>query len=254
MKNFIIACLFSIFSLACFTACPPQNIQLVTLTINPTSLNYGYQYNNESSWECNVPFSGLPTYGTGPSPVGPGETQAGFTDLYYPGSDPFPCNFNQQMLYRAHIWFPLPELRNIVTATLQWDVDSSVNNTLSTTSEFPAKSYATLLGLSTGPSPDSTGGTYWWNDDQSTEVGIPSCQASIIKPDCQIGVTWEVNQWISGTTFNWGFEIFGPKTGIDNPLPNDNNAQLSVYSSPQLVVVYNPVANPEAPQQSGAYN
>lgn len=239
--------LLCLVALLVMTGCPPgPPIVLKTLTLNPTNVSFGYQEHDTSSWEC---AGSIGTFGTGPETAMPGEALAGWEDLYVPGSDPLPCNYNQQMLYRGHVEFDgLRQFDSVVTATLLWNVDESENQTGLASLDIPAISYPTILGMATAQSQGSNGQPYWWNDDPATEVSLPACQQSLIKPDCQLGVSWQVNQWTSQQMIDLGFEVIGPKLSIDDPLPNDNNAQLSWLGNWHLTVLYNPALNPRAPQ------
>ena len=92
---------------------------------------------------------------------------------------------------------------------------------------------------------DDGNGPYFLDYDNDVTVG--SC-GPLISPNCSIDVSHQVNQWLKQQHFNWGFIIAGPKLSTDDPLPKDNNAQLTWYKNFKLVILYNPALNPRAPQ------
>jgi len=225
--------------------CPPTPIKLKTVTLNPIAVDPPYQYSYSQSWECNVPLPGQGLFlnGLGPEPVRAGETTVGWEDIYDEGAQPFPCEEEQQTIYRGHVQFDVSKFDAVVDATLTYDTSHS-ENTTGGANEIPPNSYATTLGMSTGTRNDGNGPYFW---DYDNDVTLAQC-GFLITPNCSLDVSYEVNQWTSQKHFNWGFIIAGPKFSTDNPLPKDNNAQLTWYNHFQLVILYNPALNPRAPQ------
>jgi hypothetical protein len=221
------------------TGCPPTPVTLKTVVLSPTDISWATQYDNNNSGPC----VSVPTYGTGPEPVNPGEIAVGWEDMFVPGAQPFPCNFQQQRIYRGHVQFDLRKLDTISDATLTYAVDHSENQGAGP-AENPAHGYATVLGMSTGQIQGDQG-PYWWNYDN--DVTLPPCNGEMFTP-CSVDVSNQANQWTQQNHFNYGFIFAGPKLSIDNSLPSDNNAQLSWYSGFKLNVLYNPALNPRAPQ------
>ena len=233
------------------TACPPgQQPTIRTITLNPTQTdgtNWSQQHAYSQSWECDVPWppgAGFFLNGLGPEPVPGGEIDVGYEDIFNQGAQPFPCEQEQEMLYRGHVMFDFSMFDAIGSATLQFNVAQSENATAGP-SEIPANSYATVLGMSTGLINGDNGPYYWPYD---SDVTLPACIGGIIKPDCQLDVSSQARQWASGAHANYGFIFAGPILNLPGNLPQDNNAQLSWYANFQVQVVYNPAMNPRAPQ------
>ncbi len=226
--------------------CPPNpSITLKTITLSPDGIDSPDQYHYSQSWECSTPLpgQGLFTNGLGPEPTRAGEATVGWEDIYDEGAQPTPCEEEQQTIYRGHLHFDLSEFDAVADATLKFDMSHSENAT-GGPNEIPPNSYATVLGMSTGTRNDGNGNYFW---DYDNDVTLGSCGA-LISPNCSVDVSWQVNQWTSQKHFNWGFIIAGPKLSTDNPLPKDNNAQLTWYKNYKLTVLYNPALNPRAPQ------
>lgn len=225
--------------------CPPQGT-IKALTLSPTQVTGNYQYwYSQTAW-CDVPLpgQGLFTNGLGPETAGPGEAYTGFEDIYDHGADPFPCIEQQQTLYRGQVAFDLSQFNSIGTATLNFNVANSLAENGGVNVQIPPVSNATTLGMSTGTT-DSGNGPYFWNYDN--DVSFPSC-GPLIQPNCSVGVTSQVQSWVSGAHQNFGFIIAGPILNFPNNLPSDNNGNVTWYSAFQLVVVYNTAQNPHAPQ------
>jgi hypothetical protein len=227
------------------TGCPPTPVTLKTVTLSPDAIDPPYQYHYSQSWECSVPLPGQGLFinGLGPEPVMPGETTVGWEDIYNEGAQPLPCEEEQQTIYRGHIHFNVSQFDAIVDATLTYDTSHS-ENTTGGRDEVPPNSYATTLGMSTGTRDDGNGPYFW---DYDNDVLIGAC-GILIQPNCSVDVSYQANQWASQKHFNWGFIIAGPKFSTDNPLPKDNNAQLTWYRNFKLTIMYNPALNPRAPQ------
>ena len=235
MKKLVL--LFALIFAGC-SGCPP--VTLKTITLQPSALDHPSYYSYSSSWECGVPGSGLYTNGLGPEPVGPGQSTVGFEDIFNQGANPAPCNENEQTIYRAHVRFDVSKFDSVASATLTYNVARSESST-GGSADVPPSSYATVMGMSTGQNSSSV----WW--DYDNEVTLAQC-GELIQPNCLQDLSFEVNQWTSQNHFNYGMILAGPKAGTDNPLPNDNNAQLTWYDNFALVVLYNPALNPRAPQ------
>ena len=227
------------------TGCPPTPIKLKTVKLLPDVVDPPYQYSYFQSWECSVPLpgNGLFTNGLGPEPVNPGETTVGWEDIYNAGSQPLPCEEEQQTIYRGHVHFDVSKFDVVAGATFGYDTTHS-ENTTGGPNEIPPNSYATTLGMATGTRDDGRGSYFW---DYDNDVTIGSC-GILISPKCTVEVSHQVNQWTAQTHFNWGFIIAGPKYTTDSPLPQDNNAQLTWYNNFNLTILYNPALNPRAPQ------
>ena len=195
-----------------------------------------------------MPFGGLGTYGTGPEPVDSSEIAVGYEDMYVPGAQPLPCYYKQQMLYRGHLQFDLSQFDKIAGATLNINIDKSINTCCTTNYEIPPKCYSTVLGMSIGQEDFGNGPIFW---DYDHGVDLPTGCGPLIKPSWSLQVANQVNQWISGAHPNNGFIIAGPKLDFDGSgdgLPSGNNANLSWYSGISMDVLYNPALNPRAPQ------
>ena len=191
------------------TGCPPTTpITLKTITLSPIAVDPPYQYSYSNSWECSVPLpgQGLFTNGLGPEPVGPGETTVGWEDIYDEGAQPFPCEEEQQTIYRGHVQFDVSQFDAVADATLIYDTSHSENTTAGP-NETPPNSYATTLGMSTGTRDDGNGPYFW---DYDNDVSISGICGILIQPNCSVDVSRQVNQWTSQQHFNWGFHPLRP--------------------------------------------
>ena len=222
------------------TGCPPTPITLTCVVLSPTDVSNVFDRGSYSSWECSVPGP-LPTFGTGPAPVAPGQLQVGWEDLFYPGAQPAPCDYAYQFIYRGHVQFDLRKFDTISDATLTYGAVRSENQT-NGPPENPAQGYATVLGMSTGQM-DYGNGPVWWAYDN--DVTLPPCSGDRFTP-CSIDVSYQANQWTQQNHFNYGFMMAGPKLSLDSPIPHDNNAQTTWYGNFQLKVLYNAALNPRA--------
>jgi hypothetical protein len=227
------------------SACP-KPIVLKTVVLQPDSVTSGYQTNFAQSWECSVPLPGQGGFlnGLGPEPSNPGEAPSGFTDIFNQGAQPFPCNEQEQILYRGHIHFDLSAFDDPVDATLTINQVRSIQN-----GQNQMQCVATVLGMSTGTREDGQGPYYWDYDNDVSMTPMNTCE-TIIAPLISIDVSNQVRQWTMQTHFNWGFIIAGPNLGPPT-VPSDNNENVTFYGgggSTQLVVLYNPDLNPRAPQ------
>ena len=227
------------------TGCPPTPITLKTITLSPDAVNDPYQYQYSQTWECTVPLPGQGLFlnGLGPESVRPGETTVGWEDIYDEGAQPFPCEEEQQTIYRGHVHFDVSKFDAVVDATLTYNTSHS-ENTTGGANEIAPSSYATTLSMSTGVWDDGDG-PYFWDYDEDVTIG--SC-GILITPNCSIDVSNQVNQWTAQRHFNWGFILAGPKFSTDSTLPKDNSAQLTWYNNFKLTILYNPALNPRAPQ------
>jgi hypothetical protein len=244
----------SIFRLAAGTAllalagCPqPVTLKTVTLSAAATDgLSGSYYSSFWQSWECDFPLPGQGFFlnGLGPATLPPGEVYSGWEDIYNQGAQPLPCEQAQQTLYRGHVMFDLSQFTAIADATLTWNVVQS-ESTTGGPSPIPALGYATTLGMSTGQINGSNGPYYWPYDN---DVALPACNGALIQPNCSIDVSTQARLWATNQHSNYGFIIAGPILSSPGNLPHDNNAQLSWYGGFQLVVLYNPALNPNAPQ------
>jgi hypothetical protein len=223
-----------------FGGCPTP-VTLKTVTLNPTALNWSTWYWDASNAWCSVPGGGVWLEGTGPEPVGPGETYSGYEDIYESGPPPAGCTYQEQRLYRGWFAFDLSQFNTIGTAELTFGVGPSIHENGGVNQDNPPQSYATTLGMSTGTS-NTGNGSFYWNYDNPANF---SCSALT---RCSFAVTTQVAQWVSGAHANNGFIIAGPILNFGNSLPSDNNGQVSWYSGFQLQVTYNPAQNPNAPQ------
>jgi hypothetical protein len=226
--------------------CPRTPITLKTAMLSPSQINGSYQYwYSQNAW-CSVPLPGQGLFlnGLGPEPLGPSEVYSGFEDIYNQGAEPFPCEEEQQTLYRGQVAFDLSEFDNIVDATLNFDVARSIAENGGVTDQTPPVSNATTLGMSTGTSSGSNG-PYFWNFD--TPVSLPSC-GPLIKPNCSLDVSTQARAWATNVHPNFGFILAGPILDFPGNLPKDNNGNVSWYNDFQLQVTYNPAQNPRAPQ------
>ena len=222
------------------TGCPPTPIALKTVVLSPSpGVVFSYREHDSNSGPC---FN-VPTYGTGPEVVPPGQIAVGWEDTFVPGAQPFPCNYQQQMLYRGHVQFDLRRFDSIADATLTYAAFQSENHTAGPP-ENPPQGYATVLGMATGQA-DYGNGPMWWPYDN--DVALPPCRGNSFTP-CSVDVSYQSNQWTQQNHFNYGFIMAGPKLDYDSGLPQDNNAQLTWYGNFQLTVLYNPALNPRAPQ------
>jgi hypothetical protein len=230
------------------TACPPVTRKTINLSPTWITTSYQAQYSQNSFCDVPLPGQGLFLNGLGPEPFGPGEIIVGYEDIFDKGADPFPCEEEQQMLYRGRVVFDLSIFQNITSATLVYNVNRSEAQTAGP-NQIPPMGYATTLGIATLPK-DEGNGPYFWDFDNP--VTLPTCNGGVIKPDCSLNVSSQVSQWISLNLpphpTNRGFIFAGPILDTPSDLPQDNNGNLTWYDSFQLRVIYNPKLNPNAPQ------
>jgi hypothetical protein len=213
------------------TACPPGT-RLNTVTLSPTQVIPSYRQESYVGTWCG--FSGLNQPGTAPAfTAPPGQSTSGFSDAYQRGSGPFPCVVRADQFFRGGPVFDLSMFDADVLATLTFAVVTSVSADGDVTGQNPPVCNATTLGMGTG--------TDFYNFDNP--VGMPPCG----QPQ-SVDVTNQARAWVSHSHANFGFILAGPKIDFPNPLPDDNVADVSWYGRFQLVVEYNPVLNPRAPQ------
>lgn len=234
--------LAAIASLLFLTGCPPRPLK--TITLEPSQLNWSSRYWYKQNAWCSVPLpgQGIPTEGLGPEPVGPGEVIVGFEDVYFRGADPFPCEEEQETLYRGQVGFDLSRFDSITSATLNFDIAQSLSENGGVTNQIPPVCYATTLGMSTGANSD-----YYYYDFDNP-VSLPSSCGPLIRPSVSIGVTSQVRSWVDKSHANFGFILAGPRLDFGGDVPKDNDGNVSWYNDFQLVILYNPTQNPRAPQ------
>jgi len=129
--------------------CPRTPITLKTVILSPPQINGSYQYwYSQNAW-CSVPLPGQGLFlnGLGPEPLGPSEIYSGFEDIYDQGAQPFPCEEQQQTLYRGQVAFDLGEFDSIVDATLNFDVAQSIAENGGVNTQIPPVSNATTLRI-----------------------------------------------------------------------------------------------------------
>ncbi|HUI22607.1 MAG TPA: hypothetical protein VLZ74_16420 [Methylocella sp.] len=226
--------------------CPRTPVTLKTVTLTPSQMNGSYRYwYSQNAW-CSVPLPGQGLFlnGLGPEPLGPGEVYSGFEDIYNKGAEPFPCEEQQQTLYRGQVAFDLSQFDNITSATLNFNVERSIAENGGVTDQVPPSSDATTLGVSTGTRDDGNG-PYFWDFDNA--ASLPSC-GPLITPNCSVGVSSQARDWATHAHPNFGFILAGPILDFPSNLPKDNNGNVSWYDDFQLQVTYNPAQNPRAPQ------
>ena len=227
--------------------CPPMPVTLKTITLRPSLDEFG-----EQSWFLNSFCAGVAPFGTGPvSPAPSGQIYVGFQDVYARGAEPFPCQWEDDLLYRGHITFDLSQFDAITDATLLFGLVSSQSTSLAPSAgpgvimqDNPPQSYATTVGMSTGTKNEGQGPYYW---DFDNPVSLPACTSMMFTP-CSLDVSAQVRMWFSGTHPKYGFIVAGPVMDFPSSLPHDNNANISWYGGIQLQIVYNPALNPRAPQ------
>lgn len=226
--------------------CPPGTVTLKTVTLSPSAVNNS----SEQSWYVNSLCMAPPPFGTGPSAAAPaGQMYVGFQDVYFQGPAPFPCEWEDDLIFRGHVTFDLRQFDVIAGATLLFGLDSSggsvaSNGTVGGTPDNPAQSYATTVGMSTGTK-DEGQGPYFWDFDNP--VQLPACTTMMFTP-CSLDVTTQVKAWLANTHPDYGLIVAGPVMDFPSNLPHDNNANISWYRGLQLQVVYDPSRNPRAPQ------
>jgi hypothetical protein len=223
--------LLAIGLLLVLTACPPGT-RLNTVTLSPIQVMPSFQEKWYVGTWCN--FSGLIQPGTAPAFTAPsGQSTSGFADAYQRGSGPFPCVVRADQYFRGGPQFDVSIFKTDVLATLTFDVVASVAANGDVAGQNPPACNATTLGMGTG--------TDFYNFDNP--VAMPPCGQPQV-----VDVTAQTRSWVSHTHGNFGFILAGPKIDFPNPLPDDNIANVSWYGNFKLVVRYNPVLNPGAPQ------
>jgi hypothetical protein len=224
--------------------CNPP-IVLKTITLNPSGVYWADQSDLLTSGACNIPLpgQGLDSGGLGPATVNPGEAPSGYDDIFYPGAQPIPCNEQEQILYRGDVQFDLSKFAAIVSATLNF---SGIRSTLNHQPQTPPACVATVLGLASAPS-QGNNGPYFWNYSDSIQMTPQNPCQTLIPPLYSFNVSSWARQWTGGSVPNNGMIIAGPDLGSPGT-PQDNNGNVSFYSGFQLVVLYNPALNPQAPQ------
>jgi hypothetical protein len=227
---------------ASLVGCQPS-ITLKTITLNPTTVGSGIENHYSQTWECSVPGSGLYTNGLGPETVNSGEAPSGFDDIYNQGAQPFPCNEQEQILYRGHVQFDLSKFSKVVSAELNFGASRS---TLNGQPQTPPACVATVLGVSTGTKDEGQGPYYWDYTNPASLTPLSYCQ-TLTPPMYSIEVGSQVRDWASGAVANNGFIIAGPNLG-EPGLPTDNNGNVTFYDFFSLTITYNPALNPLAPQ------
>jgi hypothetical protein len=206
-----------------------------TVTLTPvTGGNNAHRYDWQNG-ACSIPLGGLPLGGTAPASAPPYQAYSGYENIYFQGAPPVPCDQGTQFTYSGYVRFDLSQFSTITAATLNFNVDAS-ESTTGGPSPTPPNSYATDLGMATGPD----------EINYDNDVTFPSCQF-LSQPNCQVGVQNQVNMWASGQHPNYGFIISGPVDPFGTQIHN-NSAQVTWYGPFSLTVVYNPTLNSQAPQ------
>jgi hypothetical protein len=211
--------------------CPPVTIK--TIDLSPSSAATGVSGVAGSIGYCLSPGNPPPTSFS----PGPGQVMVGFDDYFKHGTDPFPCNDVRAVVFRVGVIFDLSQFDSVASADLLFDTVASVSRSNGeTVGQNPAESFATTLGLGTGPFTSAM--------PDNNEVSLTPTSGSV-----DIGVSSQVRDWVNKVSPNFGFVLWGPKGPVDpsNP-PEDNDAQVSWYANLKLRVVYNPAQNPRAPQ------
>jgi hypothetical protein len=243
--------------LALFLAGCPKPIVLKTLTLNASKVGSSYEYSFSQTWECSVPLPGQGLYvnGLGPEQANFGEANSGEDQIFNQGADPFPCNEQEDIIYRGQFSFVSQEpqliptdltmFNSVVSATLNFGINRSTSNEQP---QKPPVCVATVLGMSTGTK-DEGSGPYFWDYDNDVSINPQNPCITLIPPQYSIDVSSQVRQWINGSHPNHGFIIAGPNLSEPNAgNANSNNGNVSFYNNFQLVILYNPALNPRAPQ------
>ena len=231
------------------SGCPSPQIVLKQVTLNPVSTNglsWWYMSDFNQNAACNFPLPGQGTFlnGLGPAVVPSGQIAVGYEDIFNNGAPPIPCQQEERTVYRGQFAFDLTNFPVIAGATLTMSIVGSENQTGAGANESPGTSHANVLGMSTGEINGQNGPIFWPYDN---DVGFLPCSVSLIQPDCSQDVSTQARMWATNAHQNFGFILAGPVLDPSNP-PQDNNAALTWYTNPQLIVLYNPALNPNAPQ------
>jgi len=174
-----------------------------------------------------------------PSPFkpGPGQILVGFDDFYDPGSGWFPCDDIRAALFHGGILFDVTQFDQIVAAELLIDTGQSISRTGGgeTIGTIPPKSFATTLGVASGP---------------FTSLMFTDSEVSLTQgPPIDVAVNDQVKAWVSKAHPNFGFVIGGPRGFVSRSSPpQDNDAQITLYRNFRLRITYVPAQNPRAPQ------
>jgi hypothetical protein len=154
-------------------------------------------------------------------------------DNFFDGG--FFCDRIRAQVFRGLVEFDVSQFDSIVSASLIFETQSSIERINETVGQNPPKSFATVLGLATPP----LTGKLLFDTDSPLSGG----------PAFDVGVTGQVKSWVDKSHANSGFVLAGPTDLVDpgNP-PENNEARVSWYGNFKLRVVYNPTQNPRAPQ------
>ena len=240
----MIRLLMAISLLLLLSGCPPTPVTLKTVTLSPSGMWGSYEY-----WHVWCELSSLGTFGVAPPPLPSRQINSGYYDIYYDaGGGPFACPEEWNFLLRSEVAFDLSRFDQIVNATLNFGLESSTSAPLGpddsgTIQDNPPQSYASTLGMSTGPT--EWGGNIYWDFDNP--VPFPRCSQMMFEP-CSIDVTSQTKAWINHSHTNFGFIIAGPILDFPSNISYDNGQNISWYGHFQLQVLYNPALNPRAPQ------
>jgi hypothetical protein len=232
-KKFVTTILILLTVVLC-QGCPGSTDTLVTVEIFPVELNT--PLNNGIAGSEGYCFSIGDIQGI---PYGPNQQQilVGFDDWFKPGTDPLPCNDFRDAIFRGGVRFDLSQFNSIVAANLLFDASDSFSRDASGISlgEMPPVSHGTFLGVATEQ--------FSINMLADNNVPLPP------GPNIDLGVTFQVRDWINHTRPNFGFVVWGPSTGVtEDNFPEDNIAQVSFYNNIRLRVIYNSAINPNAPK------
>jgi hypothetical protein len=157
----------------------------------------------------------------------------GFDNRY---SSTFLCDELRALTFRGLIDFDVSQFDSIVSASLTFEAQRSIERIHATTGQVPPKSYANALGLAISPIT-----RHLFYDTEAPLIGSG--------PSINVAVTQQVKSWLDGSHANNGFVVAGP---YDLPSLSDyrenNEAKMTWYGNFKLRIVYKPASNPRAPQ------
>jgi hypothetical protein len=128
-------------SLACCSGSPST---LKTLELTPKGIFQGKSHFGGQQGYC-LSGSGLTTATFFP---GPGQLMVGFDNRY---SSTFLCDELRALTFRGLIDFDVSQFDSIVSASLTFEAQRSIERIHATTGQVPPKSYANALGLAISP-------------------------------------------------------------------------------------------------------
>jgi hypothetical protein len=171
--------------------------------------------------------------------AGKGQMMVGFDNAYKKGTNPLPCDDLRANVFRGGVLFDLSSFDVLATANLSFDTVFSVSRAHGEPAlgRVPGTSFATTLGISIAI--------------QASDVTMPETNLAPLPagPHIDVGVSGQVEAWLTKAVPNFGFVVGGPTGLVDvNDPPENNDALLSWYQNFNLHVVYNPALNSRAPQ------